>query len=702
MANSKAKSRSAPEQPHHTAKASASGAKPHEPIANAWHSDSKNRRNVAKHSAAAANAAKGQVESDNVVYKAHPVSRSVDPWGVERPYEPKSHNGAKKAQNAAKAKTKGAAAATQASASAAATPAAASSAPAAKAKPAKASKPAKTAKAAPEKETVSKTRSSKSRKKETAAAEANAAPAARASKRSTRSAKATVNVSKTPDNAPVSDAERAIIQRFKALMKNESSNANNTALGGAGGNSIIGVGVGAGASAATAKAGSSKGPIGSSSSLPTSQLSSGTFVGNSDGSESTSTLSPNIPFSQTITTTQGQGSISSDQFMYDSLGDYQPNGSGTVKTTEVKVMIKRRRIFQRTDEKEAENPPLYETVTTTQLINDDGDLVQSKQEISQSTGTQASASTDEASASATAAQEAKAEVKPEATEVKEGKEASPEAKPVTPVAPAAKTLEKDKAAAPAPVPAPQDTTATVTTVPVTTAQVTTDKDTATAAADGKPEVDHTINILAAPDPVLIAAAMAAGYIAAPNGKTVTPPASKASKAKAGGKAKKAAKSAAPAPVTVAAPTGDASTVAHAAAQAGNVAGKAPSTQVAQSAAQTKTSAPAKNAGAVAKAAQNQENSKAEPVENDSFGDDEEEQVLTPNWSQLKEGETQSDLQPDIDLRLTPVSSGSDSLEFIEFHPHHSRLLKHDREVVVSELLTTSAKLKAMSKPYINR
>lgn len=80
---------------------------------------------------------------------------------------------------------------------------------------------------------------------------------------------------------------------------------------------------------------------------------------------------------------------------------------------------------------------------------------------------------------------------------------------------------------------------------------------------------------------------------------------------------------------------------------------------------------------------------------------EEAPTLVPGWSELEEGETLKDLEPDFNLSLTPINQGSDTLEFIEFRPHHARLLRQDRLMTVPSLLDTAARLKAMIRPYLD-
>lgn len=89
-------------------------------------------------------------------------------------------------------------------------------------------------------------------------------------------------------------------------------------------------------------------------------------------------LSSNIPFTQTITVS-GQGSLSSDNYLYDNeFSAKKP----TNKTTEVKVMVKRRRVFQRVEDSSADDKQtLYETVTTTQTLDDDGQPIQISQAV---------------------------------------------------------------------------------------------------------------------------------------------------------------------------------------------------------------------------------------------------------------------------------------------------------------------------------
>lgn len=82
-------------------------------------------------------------------------------------------------------------------------------------------------------------------------------------------------------------------------------------------------------------------------------------------------LSSNIPFTQTITTVTGQGSVSSDQYLYDNEFA-QPQAN---KTNEVKVMVKRRRVFQRSDDNTSDDQVYTETV-----LGEDAD----KQQIVQS------------------------------------------------------------------------------------------------------------------------------------------------------------------------------------------------------------------------------------------------------------------------------------------------------------------------------
>lgn len=97
-------------------------------------------------------------------------------------------------------------------------------------------------------------------------------------------------------------------------------------------------------------------------------------------------LSSNIPFTQTITVS-GQGSLSSDNYLYDNeFSAKKP----TNKTTEVKVMVKRRRVFQRVDDSSADDKQtLYETVTTTQTLDDDGQPIQISQAVIHNTASPA-------------------------------------------------------------------------------------------------------------------------------------------------------------------------------------------------------------------------------------------------------------------------------------------------------------------------
>lgn len=89
-------------------------------------------------------------------------------------------------------------------------------------------------------------------------------------------------------------------------------------------------------------------------------------------------LSSNIPFTQTITVT-GQGSLSSDSYLYDNEFSSKKQDN---KTTEVKVTVKRRRVFQRVDNLSADDKhPLYETVTTTQTLDDEGQPIQISQAV---------------------------------------------------------------------------------------------------------------------------------------------------------------------------------------------------------------------------------------------------------------------------------------------------------------------------------
>lgn len=97
-------------------------------------------------------------------------------------------------------------------------------------------------------------------------------------------------------------------------------------------------------------------------------------------------LSSNIPFTQTITVS-GQGSLSSDNYLYDNeFSAKKP----TNKNTEVKVMVKRRRVFQRVEDSSADDKQtLYETVTTTQTLDDDGQPIQISQAVIHNTASSA-------------------------------------------------------------------------------------------------------------------------------------------------------------------------------------------------------------------------------------------------------------------------------------------------------------------------
>lgn len=576
--------------------------KSREPETSAWHSDSKNKHNVDKR--AAATKQKGN-DTSSFQTKGAANSNSSEPWGATRPVKDNVRNSDMRSN-------------TKYSSDSASTKRGSS-----KSRPTDNSRSMDSprGKAVP---------SSRKRESFASAEHPSKRAPAKSPMRGVRSSRTNREAEITPENNTNVEAEREIIQRFKALMKGESISPVKTASVSVQENGTMTTITSGTASISQECLDDTKSapqaiesaplieetktesaPLASSvasdslstpavSSLNRSKTKASTT--RDKGSRKATKASESVN-TNAKTSAQSEApdvsippldSLATDNFISSSGTDSLAQGN--VKSTELKVLVKRRRVFQRTDENSNTTTPLYETVTTTKLLNDAGELVQTTQEVSQSTdilnpkvkASPASAGNDSLAQGKISAEsedvievevDKSIEIEADATFVATNEDnnvsvtatvshedaaedsSSEEGEdeynnvPRTSTAsvkmmfrrqPAPKVTSDDDddeadddssetvaqetsidptlASAPAPANrASEAASATQDTIEATeetpkTATNTQQADTSTEEPDQKDseDVDITKNILAAPDPGLIAAAMAAGYIETPN------------------------------------------------------------------------------------------------------------------------------------------------------------------------------------------